>query len=724
MAFVATPYIMENDPNQSLYWTEHDEAEITNDHFFDQFVSFEGGDGQTSGGGALHNPPSPSLMLDSIEHHNLDLSYNADMAPGFANGPGLATTSPIEIPARATPTLRRKTNLPSVLTGGPAGPSIAMSSQAGDPDHLRLEGISLRSPRHKLPITDSPPSTRGASTSPRKHGLLDSVYATIRKATHRNKLSSKSSQPRTSIMNLDIFRNSIKTEVEDVSPAVDLSQFADSQLLAAQTGPIDSNGLPLSPPLTGRIPPQAMRPNGEGFVTGHFEDPFGDSQQPQRPILTIPATQGDMSANSPIATPAMNTEDFYKYAANMAEPDVPLRRPKQQRSTSIAEWPSEGLLTDDSQLWSDESSSSAYVTDNGMANNGWWDPNGKINHSFNVNNNVHHSGLRRASTSVLSSINTNSNQSLGFDMDSIAGHSDSSQQQEMAYEYDTPELSGLMIQMPYSQAPSQSDFLVGAPIPGDHMGAAYGANPAMVPQMPPTPSGGHDHQQYIPTHHGFTEHKRPRPRAPSSGARHYGSLTSPRKPSMHRSGSRPMLREESPSPTPTPNTAVRQRSASISAVRKKKSWCRQQQQQREQQQQQQNSRTTPNTPAGLTSSASFGSLPGGGGGGAVGTTMGVVGPAGPFGGGGSGISSRSSSVGGGGISLGGIDFVNFTPSDKTVLMTGVAPSGSSKTKARREKEAADRRRRLNEAALQAVQAAGGDVEKLRLLEQGFTLETE
>ena len=77
--------------------------------------------------------------------------------------------------------------------------------------------------------------------------------------------------------------------------------------------------------------------------------------------------------------------------------------------------------------------------------------------------------------------------------------------------------------------------------------------------------------------------------------------------------------------------------------------------------------------------------------------------------------------GGGGITLGGGGggggFVNFTPNDGSMLMTGVAPSGSSKTKARREKEAQDRRRRLSEAAMKAVAAAGGDIEKLR--QQGF-----
>ncbi|TVY25094.1 Developmental regulatory protein [Lachnellula hyalina] len=63
------------------------------------------------------------------------------------------------------------------------------------------------------------------------------------------------------------------------------------------------------------------------------------------------------------------------------------------------------------------------------------------------------------------------------------------------------------------------------------------------------------------------------------------------------------------------------------------------------------------------------------------------------------------------------DFVNYTPSDSRKILTGVAPSGSSKTKARREKEAMDKRRRLSQAALRAVKAAGGDVESL--VEQGL-----
>ncbi|KAL3479905.1 regulatory protein weta [Aspergillus californicus] len=59
-----------------------------------------------------------------------------------------------------------------------------------------------------------------------------------------------------------------------------------------------------------------------------------------------------------------------------------------------------------------------------------------------------------------------------------------------------------------------------------------------------------------------------------------------------------------------------------------------------------------------------------------------------------------------------VSFVNFGPQDSKKILTGVAPSGSSKTKARRELEARDRRRKLSEAALQAVRKAGGDVEAL------------
>ncbi|OAP63768.1 hypothetical protein AYL99_02995 [Fonsecaea erecta] len=56
-----------------------------------------------------------------------------------------------------------------------------------------------------------------------------------------------------------------------------------------------------------------------------------------------------------------------------------------------------------------------------------------------------------------------------------------------------------------------------------------------------------------------------------------------------------------------------------------------------------------------------------------------------------------------------IDFVNFTPKDSAKLLSDVAPSGSSKTRARREQAARENRKKLSEAALKAVRVAGGDV---------------
>lgn len=60
-----------------------------------------------------------------------------------------------------------------------------------------------------------------------------------------------------------------------------------------------------------------------------------------------------------------------------------------------------------------------------------------------------------------------------------------------------------------------------------------------------------------------------------------------------------------------------------------------------------------------------------------------------------------------------VGFVNFTPNDSQKILTGVAPSGSSKTKARREQEANEKRRRLSEAAEKILVESGGDLEKLR-----------
>ena len=70
----------------------------------------------------------------------------------------------------------------------------------------------------------------------------------------------------------------------------------------------------------------------------------------------------------------------------------------------------------------------------------------------------------------------------------------------------------------------------------------------------------------------------------------------------------------------------------------------------------------------------------------------------------------------GGASGGGkgaVGFVNFTVDDSTRILSGVAPSGSSKTKAKREREAHEKSRQLSEVAERLVREAGGDPGRLR-----------
>ncbi|KFA79405.1 hypothetical protein S40288_06086 [Stachybotrys chartarum IBT 40288] len=178
--------------------------------------------------------------------------------------------------------------------------------------------------------------------------------------------------------------------------------------------------------------------------------------------------------------------------------------------------------------------------------------------------------------------------------------------------------------------------------------------PPPPPPPPPPPASATDRQH------------RP-PRAPSSGARHRNLSTSPMR----------KTRAPSASPTPAASTSARRHSSggSISSVRSSSGRL---------------PGSMPGTPCSVRKRRSRDA---------------------------SGGAAAAAGVGGLTRSTSEIGFVNFTPSDGSLLMTGVAPSGSSKTKARREKEAQERRRKLSEAAIKAVAAAGGDVDKL--VEHGF-----
>lgn len=223
-------------------------------------------------------------------------------------------------------------------------------------------------------------------------------------------------------------------------------------------------------------------------------------------------------------------------------------------------------------------------------------------------------------------------------------------------------------ELPYEYAPLPDASAAGLMI---HMPQPRPSQPGVVNDIALTA------QTYLPPPPpipGAERCSRP-PRAPSSGTRHRNMSSSP------------MRKTRGPSASPTQahsqmrNQSRHSSTGSISSVRSTSG---------------RGPGSAPNTPGGVRKRRSRDA----GGGGIIG---------GGSGGGG----------GGGGISLGGdgLGFVNFTPNDGNILMTGVAPSGSSKTKARREKEAQEKRRRLSEAAMKAVAAAGGDVDKL--IQEGF-----
>ncbi|KAJ0107383.1 hypothetical protein J7T55_009347 [Diaporthe amygdali] len=244
--------------------------------------------------------------------------------------------------------------------------------------------------------------------------------------------------------------------------------------------------------------------------------------------------------------------------------------------------------------------------------------------------------------------------------------------------------SGLMIHMPQPRTPATAPLLSSS-VPPMHHPQPPQQQQQHIPQYPFPEQTTPQHNMHSfrgpytdHGHYGGTQ-RRPKPRAPSSGARYHQmgpagpASISPRKTRQ------PSCSSSSPSPTPggrrsrsagrraslthrasasdittVPTTTTDTQTHAVRKQRSMSSWRRQK-------------RTT------STSSSADGSGGGGGGG-----------------------------VGGGG----GGGFVNYTPNDHGVLMTGVAPSGSSKTKARREKEAIERQRKL-------LAEVGVDVDRLK-----------
>ncbi|KAI1643515.1 uncharacterized protein F4817DRAFT_251716 [Daldinia loculata] len=678
MAFTAVHYPTDKDQNQAPYWPENEELGVASDNnFFEQFLAFDSSEPSALGGGndLLANPPSPSILLENLDADLSNPSTDQDTQSGQSRSE--TSGSSISLDFSSIPSLEQSKSVPLELAAPLISDPILSNGSISDSELLRLEGISrlsIESPKRNATAPQGSPLANQGSLSPRKHSrVLNSFCSALRRATHWSK-SHKPQEPPMEVSTA-IMGDPLKTEDSvcyDLPVDFDLSGLGDVKLEETSI----SNNLPLSPPLTGRIPADHNSDDIMNFVSGHFDDPFCDDVLAPPAIIDSVGKGHDIDLNTPMTTPALDDDIFYQQTLDLIGSNgTSLHQQKPQpklRSTSSAEWPMEGILNNDSQngIWPTSSSPGAgpaYASDSGggISSPGWWDT------PQQVNGHRHHGGRSHSHSHSHShsSGSIHNNVSLNLSMHN--------QQAELPYEYSTgADMSGLMIHMPQPRTPQA------AVLSSNMNDPLIMPSPSSAYYHPPPHSGSRRNSsgpsQYHHGHH--SEHRRPRPRAPSSGARHYGSsnpyggpMTSPRKVSS--SAACYTLREESMSPTPLPRQRTSSSSSSSSlALRKQRSWSRQHRKGGE-----------PRTPSSgrvrSSSCRSAGYDPSGGGGG-----------------------------GGGSLS---IEFCNYTPSDKKVLMNGVAPSGSSKTKARREREAQEK----NEKYVEAIRAAGVDVEKLR--QNGF-----
>ena len=552
------------------------------------------------------------------------------------------------------------------------GPLQGAPGSISDSELLNLEGLSsltMRSPRALVPqrqhTSSVPTSPTLPQTTAKKPSRLEGIYSTIRKAPGLIRKGIRSVQQR--------------EQDGGVQHQLHLQQ----------------NQLPLSPALTN---PMAEM----GFVNGFMDDPFTDSNGAAAANSLYAAHV--KSSNSPLGTPMMGGDPRAPAANWPMAGDAHAGMPPAE---DPALW---GFITGD-ESWATMSGQPAYNLAMPM----------QQQHQQQQQQQHHHQQQQQQQQQQLQQLH----------------------QQQRSQQLAN---GGLVIHMPQPQPRTPNQVLLneahqqqmshGMPVMNHSYQAAVNqalAQPqAQVPVAPPpVPLSAYPQPPY-------SEHRR-KPRAPSSGARHHPAMTSPRKP---RESS--MCRSTSPSPVTPSATRGRppkvRRSASLqgvnaaamqsenqAAVRKRRSFSRTRRRASGLGGGLGNASTTtlnmemePRTPRrGVSGSSSSYGGSNFDGMGAMGMememdTMGLP-EAGISISAGYGIGGGHGSSGGGGGGGGGvapIGFVNFTPHDHNILMTGVAPSGSSKTKARREKEAAEKARKMKEAMVKAVKMAGGDVQKL------------
>ncbi|KAI0813266.1 hypothetical protein GGR55DRAFT_566494 [Xylaria sp. FL0064] len=682
MTFTALYFPRDNDQSQLSMWPDNGDQTITGDNFSD-FVSFDPEDAATFGG---EDPPSPSKLLEDLQNdfsnatsYHLGLPTN-DFHP---ETPATATSEPITVAPVAASADQADSDSAPTLARDP----ILGTGSISDSELLRLEGISIKSSPHRGNVT--------APSSPMSPRKKPGFFSTLRRRAHRPKPAAPEQFQSVDTANTDNFLG------EPNFFDLNYNEFTDQNITIKQE-PIERHGLP-SPPLTGRIPNMRQR-NPSGFVSGHLDDPFYDNP------LDMQATIKQEDISTPMNTPLANGETFsHNPAMTPLNTNVDaFRRPqKGDRSTSSsAKWPTEGYLTDaryteDPNMWSSTPPSAIYVADSGngnIPNPGWWDgsPTAEMLHTSPTHNGGH-----------ALSMHNQPHTEMQFEM-------------QFEYNNNNAELSGLMIHMPQPRGPQASvlnsnlnEHVLAAPPPHHNIQSTSRARHVSGYHGNGNGNGGSK------GYGGHTDSKRPRPRAPSSGARHHhhhhhGAQTSPRK--LRNSHSMGYLREESQSPSPMarqhrhhapphphPHAAHPQHSIHGGPPPPLPHPSHQSHQERRQHRGASLTMRKQRSFTRRASSSSYAASPN------CGPHTGTSSHAGNGNGNGSG-----SGIGGGGGGGRGVcvDFVNFTPSDSNLLMTGVAPSGSSKTKARREKEAQEREKEAQEKLLKAVKAVGGDVRKL------------
>ena len=514
-----------------------------------------------------------------------------------------------------------------------SGRKLPVGGSISDAELLKLEGLSMRSPiravRPPIPETFLPPSpplqpsttARPHTTDAKKRSRLESIYATIRKAAHIR------TRPRVDQQSVPIPQTVMPAHLG--SPPKRTHRRLKSENMTAT----QSRNFPLSPPMSNPMPdlPQHLKAE-PGFVAGFLDDPFFEPNGHLAPPAQI---NGAAMPHTPLDTPQM--EGNNRHAVGIAPTSLAL----DSHGIPTTAWPL--TTTTMAEVTTIDWPSATYVTASGDDGH-WWEGSGS--HDIDMAGGHDYQANAR-----------NASMNLNLQLQPYEFHNSG---------IDDMSNGGLMIHMPQPRTPNTAPLL---------------ARDVTVP--PPPPPADHAPPMPSPTRGYHTEHRRPKPRAPSTGARHGLALTSPRKRHTSQSSS------SSTSPTPGAGAGRMKRSSSLqpvapsfgqpsatgAAVRKRKS------------------------AASMTRGRNYTPHAGGGG---------FAEPRTP--------NPQGSGSGSGGLDIG---FVNFTPSDHNILMTGVAPSGSSKTKARREKEAAEKQRKMSEAFLKAVKASGADIAKLQ--EEGIVM---